>query len=191
MGLVLWIAMCALVGLGAAQEATSGARLLASKHILNQHLVQKKDVTVQYGLHNVGDSTAYDVHLDESNFDKADFDFVTGFTQAHWDRIAPGANVTHTLILQPKEYRIFNFTAARVQYRTGEARDAQIAVGWTSSPGEGQIWEINQFNRLFAPHYADWITFLIMCVPTVGIPYFLWHTSKQRFEISRVATKKQ
>jgi translocon-associated protein subunit beta len=176
--------LCLALGFAAAQE-TGPARILASKTVLNQYLVQKKDLIVQYALHNVGESAAYDVHLDEQNFNKADFEFVSGFAQAHWDRIPANSNVTHTLILQPKDYRFFNFTAARVQYRAAEPQDAPIAVGWTSAPGEGQIWETNHFNRQFAPHYADWITFLIMTIPTVGIPYLLWYRSKGRYEVTK------
>jgi len=179
----LLVIFALLAGFVAAQEA-GPAQILASKTVLNQYLVQKKDLIVQYSLYNIGDSAAYDVQLDEQNFGKADFDFVSGLTKAQWDRVPPKSNVSHTIIIQPKEFRIFNFTAARVQYRAAETQDAPVVVGWTSAPGEGQIWETNHFNRQFAPHYADWITFLIMTIPTVGIPYLLWYRSKGRYEVA-------
>ncbi|OQV16475.1 putative Translocon-associated protein subunit beta [Hypsibius exemplaris] len=183
----LLLLLC-LFGLSAAQESAgsnSAAHILASKTVLNQYLVQKKDLTIQYSLYNIGESAAFDVQLDEQNFQKEDFDFVSGLTRVSWDRIPAGSNVTHTLTIQPKDYRIFNFTATRIQYRTAEAGDAPVVVGWSSAPGDGQIWETNHFNRQFAPHYADWITFLIMTIPTVGIPFFLWRTSTAKYEVKK------
>ncbi|XP_055350502.1 translocon-associated protein subunit beta-like [Paramacrobiotus metropolitanus] len=179
-----------LISVVSAQEP-GAARILAAKRILNQYLVQRKDLIVEYNLYNIGESVAYDVHLIEENFDKELFDVVSGFPKAHWDRIPPSQNVSHVIILQPKHYMSFNFTSARIQYKSGESQDASLVVGYTSAPGEGQIWEINQFNRQFAPHYADWITFLIMTIPTVGIPYLLWYRSKSRYDVSKTVLNKK
>lgn len=188
MDLTLLFAALCMLGLVAAQEPGS-ARILAAKHITNEYVVQKKDLVVEYNLYNIGDSTAFDVNLSEDNFNPADFDSINGSTKAHWDRLAPGQNVTHVLTVQPKAFhQIFNFTAAQLQYRSGESQDA--IVGYTSAPGEAQIWETSQFDRQFAPHYADWITFLIMTIPTVGIPYLLWYRSKSRYDVKTVANKK-
>lgn len=186
----LLLAAVSLIGLASAQEP-GPARILAAKRILNQYLVQKKDLTVEYNLYNVGESTAYDVRLDEENFSPADFDFISGFTKANWERIPPGQNATHVLVLQPKNYQNFNFTAARITYKNGDSQDAAVVVGFTSAPGEGQIWETNQFNRQYAPHYADWITFLIMTIPTVGIPYLLWYRSKSRYDVAKTVPNKK
>ena len=134
MKFVVFFIAC-LLGFSSAQQQAQPevtgkpAQILAAKHVLNQYLVQKKDVTIQYSLYNIGESAAYGVQLDEENFNKADFDFVSGFTSAQWDRIPAGSNVTHTLIIQPKNYQLFNFTAARIQYRAQEALDAPVVVG--------------------------------------------------------------
>lgn len=53
-----------------------------------------------------------------------------------WEKIEPGANVTHSVIVRPRTYGTFNYTAAQVTYYPGEgAKEAK--VGYTTSPGEG------------------------------------------------------
>ena len=44
-------AMLALLGLGTGEE---GARLLASKSLLNRYAVEGRDLTLQYNIYNVG-----------------------------------------------------------------------------------------------------------------------------------------
>lgn len=37
-------------------EDENRARILASKHVLNKYMVEKKDLTLHYNLYNVGES---------------------------------------------------------------------------------------------------------------------------------------
>lgn len=203
------------IALVASEEPQPTARLLASKQVLNQYLVQKKDLTIHYTIHNVGDSPAYDVNLVENNFAQGqsrtsdlpahvcrqtllnlcsssvgDFDFLGGFTKMHWDSIPAHSNVSSSLVLQPTKFGYFNFSSATVTYRAGQEAATPLIHGWTSAPGEGHILEMSQFNRQFSSHVADWLTFLIMAVPTVGIPYFLWYRSKVRFTETGLKAKK-
>jgi len=60
---VLLAAVC--VTLSAENE---NARLLASKNLLNQYLVEDKDLTVQYDIYNIGASSAIDIELVDQSF---------------------------------------------------------------------------------------------------------------------------
>lgn len=160
------------------------ARLLASKNILNQYLVEEKDLTVEYKIFNIGGSSALNVQLRDESFPEADFAIVAGNLQASWDRIAPNTNVTHSVILRPLNFGYFNFTAAEVSYLTSEDSKTR-QVGYTSAPGEGGIVSFKDFNRRFSPHVLDWMVFAVMTLPSLGIPFLLWFSSKSKYDTTK------
>ncbi|XP_070542036.1 translocon-associated protein subunit beta-like [Ptychodera flava] len=172
------VSVLLLAGVGHTED--TGARLLASKNILNQWLVEGKDLTVAYNIYNVGSSAALNVQLKDDTFPEPDFQTVQGKNLVTWDRIAPGSNVSHTLIVRPQQAGFFNFTAATVSYIPQEGAPTQ--VGYTSAPGEGGIMALRDFDRKFSPHYMDWAAFAVMTLPSIGIPFMLWYRSKSRYE---------
>ncbi|XP_025077306.1 translocon-associated protein subunit beta-like [Pomacea canaliculata] len=163
-----------------AEEETE-ARLLVAKNILNQYLVEGKDLTVEYRIYNVGGSSALDIRLKDDSFPEADFEIARGNLNVIWERIAPNTNVTHAVILRPLKSGYFNFTSAEVSYRVSEeSQDRQI--GYSSSPGEGGIVPRKDFDRRFSPHVVDWLVFAIMTLPSLGIPFLLWYSSKLKYD---------
>ncbi|KAJ7416525.1 Translocon-associated protein subunit beta [Willisornis vidua] len=83
---LLLLAVCALVSVARCED---GARLLASKSLLNRYAVEGKDLTLQYNIYNVGSSAALDVELSDDSFPPEDFGIVSGMLNVKWDRIAP------------------------------------------------------------------------------------------------------
>merc|ERR1712154_14081 len=79
---VLLAAGCFVPSLGNDEE--SEARLLISKNILNQYLVEGKDLTVEYKIFNVGSKVAFDVRLEDSSFPESAFGIVSGNLQVSW-----------------------------------------------------------------------------------------------------------
>ena len=95
------------------------------------------DIVVKYNLYNVGDNAATNVQVTSSlklesgsfkdmlsqvadnGFRQEDFDLVAGQTKYKLDRVAPGANASHTVVVRPKKFGYFNFTAAEVGINHG------------------------------------------------------------------------
>ncbi len=96
----------------------------------------------RYSLFNVGGTAALDVQVADNTFGPQDFEVVGGqlkvtigmfFTKKilvcigfHTkfnfiiDRIAPGSNATHVVVIRPSKFGYFNFTAAEVTYLPSE-----------------------------------------------------------------------
>merc|ERR1712154_36999 len=165
-------------------SGTGNAKLLVSKRIQNKYLVEGKDVVIHYGLYNVGDNAATDVVLSEVGFGPNDFDVAGGQTVVKIDRIPPKANNTHVLVVRPKKFGYFNFTSAEVKYKYNDLDE--IKTGFSSDPGQGLIISLKDYERQFSAHMLDWIAFAVMTLPSIGIPFLLWHSSKSKYESMKV-----
>ncbi|GAB6018935.1 hypothetical protein CHUAL_000583 [Chamberlinius hualienensis] len=164
-----------------ANEDASKARLLVSKQIHNRYLVESKDILVEYSIYNVGNSAAHKVVLSDASFPEQSFNVISGLTTIQLDRLAPNANVTHVVIVQPKHAGQLNFSAAQIRYLPSEdAKDEQ--VGYSSEPGEGVVIPFKDYDRKFSPHFLDWAAFAVMTLPSLGIPFLLWRNSKSKYE---------
>uniref|UniRef100_A0A0C9R613 Translocon-associated protein subunit beta n=1 Tax=Amblyomma americanum TaxID=6943 RepID=A0A0C9R613_AMBAM len=173
-------ALCLLLVHAADEEATE-ARLLVQKRILNKYLVEGRDIVVDYNIYNVGGSAALDIKVVDNSFHPQHFQVTSGLLSFKLNRLAPGSNVTHTVVVRPLTPGRFNFTSAEVSYRTSE--DSQeIQYAHTAEPGEGGIIPVRDFDRKFSPHVTDWLAFAVMTLPSLGIPFLLWFNSKSKYE---------
>lgn len=172
----------ASTGGNAANSAQSGARLLVAKQIQNKYLVEGKDIVVKYSLYNVGESAALNVLLSEKGFGEQDFDVVGGQMNVRLDRLAAGANHTHVVVVRPKRFGYFNFTAAEVKYQPSEEVQT-IQVGYTGTePHQAPIIALRDYEKQFSSHMLDWLAFAAMTLPSLGIPFLLWTSSRSKYE---------
>jgi len=181
--LLLALVLCILVG-GSHCDSDSNARLVVAKNVLNQFVVEGKDLTIHYTLYNVGSSPATAVTLAEESFPEDSFQTVHGLTSIKWKSIAPGTNVSHSIILRPLKSGVFNFTSAKVTYKPSE--EGHVQVAYSTAPGEGFIMSNKDYQRKHSPHLVDWGLFSLMCVPTMLVPLMIWYRSHSKYENFKV-----
>merc|ERR1712119_177683 len=162
-----------------ASDLESQAKLLATKIVTNNFLVQNRDLTIKYNIYNVGTNAASQVKLVDNTFPASDFARVLGQTSVEWRSIPPNGNVTHVVVLKPLHSGYFNFTAAQLSYVPGE--DAAPQKAFTSFPGEGGIMTETDFNRKRSPHLLEWAVFGLMCTPSLVVPFLLWYRSQAKY----------
>merc|ERR1712181_178174 len=126
------------------------------------------DIVVKYDLFNVGDNAATNVQVADSGFRQEDFDLVAGQTKYKLDRVAPGSNSSHTIVVRPKKFGYFNFTAAEVTYNAESS--GAILTGLSSDPGQGVIIAARDYDRQFSAHRLDWAAFAVMTLPPWASP---------------------
>lgn len=156
-GLLVASAASEAEDVAATEEANNEARVLVGKHIQNKYLVEGMDLVVKYSLFNIGDAAAVDLTLTENGFGMDDFDIVGGQPSVKYDRLAPGANATHALVLRPTKFGYFNFTAAEVKYKVNEEEDSPVKLGFSSEPGQGLIIALRDYERQFSAHTVSFI----------------------------------
>jgi len=172
--------LCVLAVAGIRADDGAAARLLLSKQIHNKYLVEGMDIVVKYNLFNVGDGAATNVKVQDNGFRAEDFDIVSGQLKYKLDRVAPGANSSQTVVVRAKKFGYFNFTAAEVSY-SGEGGSV-VLTGLSSDPGQGVIIAARDYDRQFSAHLLDWAAFAVMTLPSLGIPFLLWWSSKSKYE---------
>lgn len=163
------------------------ARLLLAKQIHNKYLVEGMDIVVKYSLYNVGDSAATNVQVTDKGFRPDDFDLVSGQLEYKLERLGPGSNSSQTVVVRPRKFGYFNFTAAEVSY-SGSEGSSVVLTGLSSDPGQGVIIAARDYERQFSAHFLDWAAFAVMTLPSLGIPFLLWWSSKSKYEA--IAAKK-
>ena len=164
-----------------ANEDLEDARLLVAKNVLNNFLVEGSDVEIRYNIYNIGNQAAANVRLVDENFPSDKFEYVSGYNTVRWARVLPHANVSHVAVVRPKFVGLLNLTHASVSYLPNE-KSSRVQTGYSTEIGEVYVQRLRDYNRKFASHTVDWVLFVIMASPSILIPYFLWFSSKSKYE---------
>ncbi|MQJ84088.1 hypothetical protein EI014_25340, partial [Escherichia coli] len=140
---------------------------------------ENMDFVLEYGLYNVGDKPAQKVTIDDRHsFPTNSFDIVKGLLFVHFEQIPAGSNVTHSVVIRPRAFGFFNYTAAQVTYYTDNENHH---VTLTNTPGEGYIYRQREYDRRFAPKYTYFLVFFLIVAPTTLGSFLLFQQSKARF----------
>jgi len=145
--------------------ALSSARLIGKKHLVNTEAVVNRKLFVQYQIFNVGNSTAYNVSLVDTSFADDQFEVISGFLEANFDRLAAGSNLTHVVVLRPKT--AFNYQSERAIVEYQSSPNGEKEWIYTTDLGTTDILSRSESERRVSPHLAEWAVFLVLCILTV------------------------
>mmetsp|Transcript_9677 Transcript_9677/g.13335 ORF Transcript_9677/g.13335 Transcript_9677/m.13335 type:complete len:189 (+) Transcript_9677:64-630(+) len=154
----------------------SKAILLSHKSFLSSSLAANRDLAVNIKIFNVGDSTAYDVSVEDSeNWPNTTFQHVGGLLDAKWDQVAPGSNVSQTFFIRSASGGVFENGPARLSYRDGPK--APLEVGYTTSLGRFYIDPNNAGERKSSAHLKEWMIYILLSLIPIAPSYLLWQSS--------------
>ncbi|CAF3432254.1 unnamed protein product [Rotaria socialis] len=183
MFLKISLTFLALIAVVFCQTDDEESFLFVTKQTLNRFIVQNKELTIKYDLYNSGPTTVFNVNLNDVRSFPADkFELFVGVLNPKWERILPGANVTHVVILKPKESGFNNSSHAIITYQKSE-KNAVIQKTYSSEFGNVYIMTNREYDRRFSSHIIDWILFTAMASPCIAFPFFLWFKSKHKYEL--------
>ncbi|VDM54249.1 unnamed protein product [Angiostrongylus costaricensis] len=164
-----------------ASTQTRDAFIVASKFPQSMYAVENMDLVLEYSLYNTGDKAALKVTLDDRHsFPTQSFDIMKGLLNVRFERINPGANATHSVVIHPRHFGVFNYTSAQITYTSEES--GEVHIGYTNAPGEGYIYRLKEYERKFAPKYLYWVVFFILIAPTTLGSYLAYSKSKKKYE---------
>ncbi|XP_063724819.1 translocon-associated protein subunit beta-like [Symsagittifera roscoffensis] len=176
---------CLTVFCVTSQNSDNLPRLIAHKEVLNSLIFQNKQLNVKYSIFNVGSGSAFDVELLDNTFAMSDFKIAAGLTKVKYERIGPGSNVSHSVVLIPQNPGRFNFTYAQVSYSSQQQIGKNPQIGYTSAPGEVVVYSLAEYERYFTAHAKDWLYFAGMSLPCILMPGFFWYRSYAKYCVKK------
>jgi len=76
---------------------------------------------------------------------------------------------------------VYDFGSASVSYKA--SADGETVVAKTSAPGPTAIVSYEDFARSTSPHIYEWATFFVLCGVPMGIPYFMYTSSRAKYAV--------
>ncbi|KAF3337493.1 Translocon-associated protein subunit beta [Carex littledalei] len=132
--LFLPLLLFAIAGCAAIAHASDASIpfLLAHKKVSLERLKSgSEQVTVSIDLYNEGSTTAYDVILNDDSWSQEVFETVSGAANKTWEKLDPGASVSHSFVLKSDVKGVFQGSPAVVKFRVPTKAALQEAL---SSP---------------------------------------------------------
>jgi len=155
--------------------------LLGYKQHVTEEAVVTRPLTINVKLFNVGESSVHDIVV--SDVWPADsFTVLSGSADFKVDKIAAGANVTHTYVVVPKNTGTFTSGAAKIVYRPHQKANTGIQTSFTNAIGEFDIESVYTYERRHSTHAFEWTVFLALCLASVGPASFVWWGIQTNYE---------
>jgi hypothetical protein len=157
------VALCALVA------ADAQHHLLVKKDITTRPVAAGRLMTIEIKLFNLDEDAVYDIKVNDNAWSPEEFELQEGnTTSATFEKLAGGANVTHSYTLKPLKTGYIETTSAVVTYKTTPNGEAK--VGYSSTAGVLRIFHEYEIPKKLGAHLTEWTTFLALAAGSLVIP---------------------
>jgi len=160
----------------------SSAQLLVRKTVTNTEILSSRSIVVKLDIFNPGKSSVHDVRLVDEDW-LENFDLKVGLISASWDKIAPGGNVSHTFVVQPKEgvadAHVKTYPAL-VQYREGPKAPLRLSV--STGLGALPVMSSTGGDIRSGTRWADWGIFSFLSFTSILLPFGFWSYIQLNYE---------
>jgi len=171
------VSFCQLGSIGGGLAGSSEPYLIVVKEILTEEPAASRDLIINVKIFNVGTSSAYDLRL-EGN--KEGFESVTGLTQAKWDRLAAGANISHTYVVKPSKAGPADSSSVEVYYRDAP-KGAEEIVYSTNIP-QYYFSTSREAARRSELRLKEWGIFILLAAFSLAPAFFNWFSIQRSYE---------
>jgi uncharacterized protein (DUF58 family) len=149
-------------------SAEKKADLAVRKMLMSRPITYGQDVAVSVRIFNVGTAPAYDIFLNDSTWDPDAFSVEIGLTEAKWDRIPAGSNITHNYVVRPLIVGEFTMKPAVVHYHN--VPKGPRRVSYSTSLGKLKIYSETEAPRRGGSHLKEWAIFVGLSALSVIFP---------------------
>jgi len=157
--------------------------IIVHKTLITTNPVATQDLVVNVKIFNVGEGTAYDINLVDDSFRKDSFSHVQGLASARWEKLAPGANISHTFVVRPLNPGTFTSKPASLSYRQSPKGIEQTAKSTTV--GDIPIESVSQNAKRTAPHLKEWSIFGVLCTIVTVPAFFYWYQLSNQLTVKK------
>eukprot|EP01027_Heterolobosea_sp_BB2_P008550 GEZU01012684.1.p2 GENE.GEZU01012684.1~~GEZU01012684.1.p2 ORF type:complete len:125 (-),score=58.35 GEZU01012684.1:131-505(-) len=104
---------------------------------------------------------------------------IEGTPGAHFDKIAPGTNITHTFVVSPKTVGQLLIQPTKITYK--ESADAEnVKVTYSTELPSIPVLTASEYDRAHDKHYDEAAFTIILTAVAIGLPYYIYYTVNQK-----------
>jgi len=173
------VVFCLVLAVCIQSAFCSEAQLVVSKRVLTDEIILGEDIPVNIRIFNVGQGTAYDVTLRDEAWDPKLFSYEVGLPAASWERIAPGANISHTFVVKAKDVGVARDQSAIISYRAQVG--GALAYVRSSSYNYLGVQRHSERESRSSSHFTEWVIFSAGALALLFIPYWRWSNLKRNY----------
>lgn len=136
-----------------------------------------KNFTVKFDIYNVGDSSAYDININDvwpaTTAEGAEgFVLLEGSMDFQLEELAAGDHKSWEFTMAP--FFEGNFAGARAEVTYLPTAEGEAVQARSTEPGRMSVFSAENYLKYFASHTREWTIFYVSAAASVLVPFAAW-----------------